>query len=325
MCLENIIGLTNSECPCISTPDVNNSLSGYFINDILESGTVLKLDANLACDDPIWNVYKAARTRAIEDFKINLMGLISQYNSKLVEWSGFIGNVEKATKIITNAPASYEFKINPRFGYKSTKFTFTPFFKGADIGTIEVKLFKNGNPTAVKVWSINTIPGQLVSGLSSETIEMFTNEVPNYYTLEVNLNGVRPYETKTYCCSGPARWNMFMDLPQKQMYGLALNGKLHCGTEWICGEWDYSNDPWAKTMARTILFMARVYIYQYIISSSKVNKYSLLLEPEHLMGKIKNHNKQIEDRIEWLSQNLPTSAQDCWTCSPSITVGQIIV
>lgn len=325
MCLENIIGISNSNCPCIEDSGQDTSKSGYFINDILESGTVLKLDASLACDDPIWEVYRAARLRSIDYFKINLIGLVSQYNSKIVEWAGMIGNVEKATKIITNVPSVFNFNINPRVGYKSTKLTFTPYFKAADSGAVEISLFKNTDLTPVKTWVINTIPGQNVSGVDPVTIEMFTNLNPNYYRLEVTLNGVRPYETKTYCCSGPSRWNYFIELPQKQMYGLALSGKLHCGSDWVCGEWDYENDPWAKTMARTIQYMSRVLIYQYILSSSKINKYTLLLEPEHLMGKIKNLNKEIAERMEWLSQNLPTPAHDCWTCNPSITVGQILV
>jgi hypothetical protein len=325
MCLNKIIGISNNDCDCIEENTIENtSISGYYINDILESGSILKLDKSLSCDDQIWKIYEAAKIKAIDDFKTNLLGYINQYNSKIVEWSGTVGNPEKANKIITNSPSVLILPITPRSNFKNVKLTIRVGFKAADAGIISISLFNESDPTALHTWSINTVSNTSVYG-DFFTIDMYSNGIPQNYRLEVTFNGVRGMETKTYCCSGPGRWANFINLTQRYMQGVLLDLKLHCGSDWICADLDFEENPWAKAMARTILYMARVSIYTYILSSSKINKYSLLLEPQHLMGKIKNLNKEIELRMEWLSNNIPESAKDCWACNSNIKMGQIIV
>lgn len=321
MCLDKIIGLTNNTCLCISNNTLDNSSdSGYYINDILESGMILKLDNSLNCQDPIWEIYKAAKERAIDDFKINLIGSLSNNYTKIVDFKGVIGNLEKAYKIVPSQISSFTYYIKPK-NYKS-KLTITPGFRSADNGTVDIRLFKNG--IQIKTWSISVIAGQNVNAQNSETIDLTDNGVINEYKFEIDYNGVRPYDTQAWCCSGPGAWSKYITL-ERHMNGLYFSVKLHCGIDFICDDFDYSNDPWAKTMARTILLMSRVSIYTYILGSNSINRYSLLSEPEHLMGKIKNLNKQIEDRMDWLSQNIPQSATDCWSCVGGISVGQIIV
>ncbi|MBK7007196.1 MAG: hypothetical protein IPH94_05340 [Saprospiraceae bacterium] len=70
---------------------------------------------------------------------------------------------------------------------------------------------------------------------------------------------------------------------------------------------------------------AHVKVLEYILNNGAVNKYTTLLEPEWIYGKLKYNAMEIEGRMNYLSTNLPVQVANCWTCYPSSIMGTVLV
>ncbi|MBK8112353.1 MAG: hypothetical protein IPK46_19570 [Saprospiraceae bacterium] len=70
---------------------------------------------------------------------------------------------------------------------------------------------------------------------------------------------------------------------------------------------------------------AHVKVLEYILNNGAVNKYTTLLEPELIYGKLKYNAMEIEGRMNYLSTNLPVQVANCWTCYPSSIMGTVLV
>ncbi len=340
MCLENIIGLSNRECECIGDIPENTSLSDFYIDDIFDGANVFKLQESLSCDDDIWGVMENARTSSISNFKIDLFAAMQTKNSRFIEWDGVLGKLDKAHKL--SMFSNYQtlgIDIKGRDGYKAANITINSLgLKLNTTGTFTVSLFQVGVAEALETWTINTVANEESYLEKSITIPMYTKTgLPIKYRLEYQPGAAKPYQTQFYCCSGPDHWNNLVTLngfgttgattktAQKYMHGIFMSISIHCGNEWLCREWDYQTDPWARTMAKTIQMMAILETYKYINSSGNVNQYTILMEPEHILGKMKSLIKSIGDRMIWLSHNLPIPAKECWKCNQTISIGEITV
>ncbi|MBK9689084.1 MAG: hypothetical protein IPO65_15525 [Saprospiraceae bacterium] len=60
---------------------------------------------------------------------------------------------------------------------------------------------------------------------------------------------------------------------------------------------------------------AHVKVLEYILNNGAVNKYTTLLEPEWIYGKLKYNAMEIEGRMNYLSTNLPDKLR---TTGPAI-------
>jgi hypothetical protein len=340
MCLDNIIGLSNRECECVGEIPENKSDSGFYIDDTFQANNVFKISEALSCDDDIWDVMTNARVNAITNFKIDLFAAMQAKNSRFIEWNGVLGKLDKAYKLSTvSSFDTLGIDIRGKDGYKAANITINSMgLKLNTAGTYIVSLFQSGVVDPLETWEIDTVANEESYLEKSITIPMYTKTgLPLKYSLRYEPNGAKPYLTQFYCCSGPDHWNDLVDLKgvgitgattatkQKPMHGLFMSISIHCGNEWLCRDWDYETDPWARTMAKTIQMMGILDTYKYINSSSNVNQYTILMEPEHILGKMSSLVKQIGERMTWLSHNLPIPAKECWKCNQTINVGEIMV
>lgn len=349
-CLEKIIGISNRNCTCLTEiPEEENlSNSGLYVDDIFETTNSLKLKESLNCQDEIWDVFKNARKSSIEEFSMNLLGLLSTNQVKqITDWRGILGDPDRANKLtMNNGLQGFEIvpKSNVPLGLSLQITAVGLLLNGAGIYNLNLHSSESNDP--LKSWPITSQINKptVIEVEEILILPMFTKsglKISYYFTYDP---GTRiPFETKAWCdCNNDPAIAKYLTInglndfstisgisgakrSYKQMNGIIIGANLSCGNEWLCSKWNYKNDPWALTMAKTIQFMSMVKVLQYVLNSNTINKYTTILETEHLYGKIKHYNKQIEGRMNYLSTEIPEQAKNCWSCTPSSYMGEIIV
>ena len=342
-CLNGIIGLSNRDCACHGEEnekpdDFDQSESGYFIDDMFENTGLFKLKSALECDDELWTVMQNAKNEAMSEFPSQIMGVISQYNEKIIQdWSGLIGDYTRASKVHQVDKANVGMYFGPK---ENTPMTTVMKINSIGLmtntaGEYEIKIYESSD----MVTPLYTIPITQVKA-NNETVKachcnimlpMFDQNtlIRKKYYISYELNGAKPLNTKFYCdCNSKPSWPRLVDyygvaydddidaLTKYNQYtcGIVMNASFICSNSWLCSNWDYVNEIWPKTMAKAIQLMAILKTQQYILNSNNVNQYTTLLEPEHMMGKMKSVAKQIEGRMNYLALNLPVEAASCWSC-----------
>lgn len=342
-CLTNIIGLSNRDCACFPEKEGEDvSKSGLYIDDLYEQSNILALTDSMSCDDEIWGVIAGARASAITDFVRDLTARIGKANTKLINYKGQLGKVDKATKLLTPTGTSVGVQINGNNGYKAAYFAISSIgLKINTAGTYTVKLFRDDNMvTPLESWPVVAVANKPSYLDQPYTFPLFskTGNPYNYFLL-YEPAGARPYDTATWCCSGKDKnWSKLVnvlgaqssdlvtfELKDKPMNGLIINLSIHCNIEWVCSDFDYTYDPWAATMAKTIHLLSIAKVYNYINSTGNVNRYTVLEKPEYLLGKMKSLAKQIDERYDYMAAFLPDEALHCWSCDNKVVLGEIIV
>lgn len=352
-CLANIVGLTNRECDCLGTIPTgeNNSKSGFYIDDIFETSNALKLQDSLSCDDEIWTVLANARQSAIEDFITDLQGQLSLSQMKAVtDWAGVWGDPDKATKLNPNTSTMLGVKIE---ALDKSPMGLTVRLNSVGLlidvqSDYNILLYSSADfTTPLKTFGISSKAGIPSMATINEVVLLpmwnTTTGMKISYYLVYEPAGANPYSTQFWCnCGGKPGWSKYLDPAgitgftsmtdvtgakknSRSMHGLIASIQVTCGAEWICHNWDYTQDPWARTMAKTIAYRGHMKVLEYILNSGAVNKYTTLMEPEWIYGKLKHYAKEVEGRMNYLSTELPAQAANCWSCYPTMSMGAILV
>lgn len=352
-CLERIIGISNRPCDCanldFSSEVVNESRSGLFLDDPFEGVPLFKLANTLNCDDSLLEVMLEARRQAIGEFSIDLLALMSQYNKTVMtKWTGVWGDA-KQSKPYNNTKGTY---TGTWFeGTKNAPAAATVRIDGIGVTINETKqvtieLYNAEDlTTPLNTWQINAIEKQ-------ESTIKFVYPGPLYLPLKDHLNrpikyllvydvgSAKAMDTKYHCgCGVLPSWTKIIEtgtydengilMPQKwttgrSMRGLSVFGSVTCGNLWLCRDWDFITDGWARTMAKTIQYMAVFKVMQYIDNNNSL-KYTVLEKREHLWGKMNHLKKEIAGRMNYLATEIPDQAWGCWECSPSQWKGSITI
>ncbi len=338
MCLENIIGISNRNCDCVEIGEgLKVSTSGYFVDDIFEGTPLFQLQESLQCDDELIPLLENAISKAISDFKTDLNAKLAENNSKVMVYDHTFGKLEKAIGLVLKDYNKCGISIIGRPSHK--KKSMTIHFVGLKTNaseTVTVGLFKDSENNPIETWEIVTTQGNHSVNKKSKTVPLFDNVTGlaiEYRLLYTRTNTTRPYNTQSYCCNSIRGWNDYVNFRgysesnegsgmyhQKLMLGLTCRITFHCNEEWMCQEWNFDNDPWAKSMAKTIQLMAMMNIYKYVINSNEINRFTLQ-QPEAISMKMKELTEGIEWRMNYLSNEIPDVAQDCWQCNPRMWVG----
>jgi hypothetical protein len=343
-CLDSIIGLSNRPCECTDKDlpkDAAESKSGYFIDDMFDNTNLFALQSSLSCQDALWEVMDNAREKAISEFPSTLMGVILEHNERAIQdWSGVIGDVSKANKVhqLDEPVCGVYFGPKP-----STPLSTVMKIKSLGVmtntaGTYTVNIFNAKDLSyAIQTYSIVQTKAfnETVVNLDKPALLPMYDEygMPIKYFITYERGAAQPMNSKFWCdCSATPYWPRLVDhygisfdgsdeddikKESRMTNGIVLNASFICSNSWMFRDWDYQSEVWPKTMAKTIQLMAILSTQQYILNSNNVNRYTSLIEPEHLMGKMKSVAKQIEGRLNYLAMNLPHEAADCWSCKSS--------
>lgn len=204
-CLNDIIGLSRSECACTNVP-TNTSLSGKYLDEV--EGLQLQMMNEAAdCDaGGLWDLMRKARERAILDTKTHLSSrIIELHKVSRKPFNGVIGEQKHTSTlpisgyagqryVMLNIPAGL-WRINQvGLAFNATE-TFTLY------------IYNNLQSTALYTISgLVSEAGKVVFRTLAEPIElpMSNTRVPylEYYFIYVN-NGALPLDNKISCgCGG---------------------------------------------------------------------------------------------------------------------------
>lgn len=338
-CFEQIIGLTQANCPCLTgKPDgYNVSKSGYFVDD-LEYGIPLpSIGSSADCGEgSIWDLMSRARQEAIRDFVADLSIMITQSNQKPTgSYFGPLANYKEShnstlTKVKKWAGAKY-----------------TPIkYKGSSMRLTELcGFFSSPGPVQVQIFSsldldnpINTYVIQAVKNRKScfalptpLDLPLSNNgqKVEYYFVYDSTNNKPRNLKWDCGCGSKPQLYSYmkgggfsiddlselaFVNGVNEYTNGLYPVVQIGCDTTgWLCRDWDYMTEPFARVMANTVMYYSIMKLAGFILNSSRINFYTLL-KREELFGKRASMRKKIEFNMNYLIDNIPPGASDCIDC-----------
>jgi hypothetical protein len=346
-CLEKIIGLSNRECNCVdSVPaEFNESQSGLYIDDMFEALPIFNIQGALNCEDEIWNVFKQARTEAIRDFSTDLIGEMAiRHKSAMNSFLGIIGDTDAANKILTiNKPlkgAILKAKQNTAPSAMITVEGVGLFLNKS--GTYTVNLYNQNFGTPLKSWTLEVTEKVPAHILTTPINLPFGNKYGqmNTYYFVYESQGSEPFNVKFHCgCSTKPVWTDYLHhgpyqqdtlvaqkvSDNKPTNGVSIYGKVTCGNSWLCSDWDYANDSWARTMAKCLQHSAILKTLQYCINTDNINKFTLLNDEEDLSSKMDYYITQIQGRMNYLTSTVPSPASGCWQCKPKTHMATIYV
>lgn len=340
-CLETVVGITTSECPCVDDPanpeNLDVSLSGYFIDD-MELSPPLVYPANaLECgDDNVFEMMIKARTEGINEFFTDLLASISKYNTdRYNSWSGQIGETKKNVPLTSLLDTYIGVKIEP-WDIRGAVLRLNGFSLQLDADWTGDVLVLDQFFNVLHTENVSVLAGDLTSVSLSEPLKLpfYVDDVRQTYYIVYDRAGAKPYNIKFDCgCGGHASYKPYRDFiningiympalaesnqgkTSSYTEGLVLNASLTCDAmDWICfRDEEYQSDPYARVVAKTIQLYSIKKLIAYILNSSKINRFTLL-NREHLYGKRNHIASQIDSRLGWLAGNLPKHAEGCLQC-----------
>ena len=205
-CLDGAIGLSRTECDCITGMPANESLSNLWLDEL----PGLNLDmANAAADcstGSVWDMLKKAREQGIQAFKIDYAAAIARgWKQSRIAFKGQIGK-DKATKDYTiGAYAGLRFIFQPvRNGfYRITRV-------GAifnTTGAIELNIYDNVSDTPLYTYDVPTVANKLTWYTLTTPIDLpMYSAQANYlqYFFLYAKPGFNPRDNNIHCapCTG---------------------------------------------------------------------------------------------------------------------------
>lgn len=330
-CINNIIGLSQSTCPCNEQdrPEgYNVSESGLFLDEL--EGLNLEMVKKAAdCNrGGLWDLMQKAKDNAIKATFADIGASIAQSYSQRNSYVGLIGT-GSYTRIIPNDGAyqgiglnagmvkgtkaklkavglllnqSGEFEVNVCANYKADPINETP---------IIINAVANQMTTVV-------LPEPIILELYREDLEgsMFAN--PLQYSILYQPGMAQPKDTQISCGCGNKdqeigqylnpRGVYGSDLSQLQMdstvkfsesvysYGMILDVELYCDSYGIiCENYKRSQD-WAMVLAHTVRYKAGELLIEYIQSTGNIDRYTTM-NREYLWGKRSHFRLEYGSRI----------------------------
>lgn len=341
-CLDNIIGITKSDCACITTgltPEQIASLkvtkSGLTLDD-LEGGLKLEAVKDIgACStfiDEATKAVKGAEKRTKDDI---IVALSTRYDTGKRSYNGSIGGTNFAGSL--TPVKRYQFL---KLEGKSTDGVVS--VKGARIITA------NNAETSLKIIkSIAGKPAELL--LEIENIQLIANKfteisfdemllptslngsnVDYYFVWDAGANmAIKPKDNKVSCnCVGGTGYDNFISVkggetddleffPQATDYnhtkGLIIDVSIKCETKnIICNEYDRENAI-AVTLSYMVLYKAGEMLIEAVLASNEVTRFTMM-NREYLWGKRNHFRKEYNDRVEYLSSVIDINSSDCFVC-----------
>lgn len=354
-CLRTVVGLSNNDCPCFETgrPEgYNTSLSGYYLDDP-EFGFPIKIPSKLQdCDGTnLWDILDRARDAGITQFLTDFGAhMLDGYKRKAEPFNDWIGKQKGSL----NLPASQldtlvGLKINPIIfrGTIGKIFKLELHITGRNGDTIEVGIYdeaamESGTPIEIVEIEIANNKGTF------EFDETYIHDFMDDYSQKKILwllyepgAGLPRNNTIKCNCANPEPWKNFMtvrgvkgadteeildtDSYSGYTYGLRINMAVSCGSTWMCQNFDYENNDWARVMAECLMLYQVKKLAGIILGDPHPAKYTMATGPEQIAFYRDRANTLLRERMPWLAKHVPSVATDCFTCKNPISVNELMV
>lgn len=343
-CLDLLVGLTDNDCSCYTTSRPNNyktSTSGYYITDADEGFNVLEAVAHgIPCGDAtIWDALNQSRDKAIIRLRTDFIDTLrSHRRPRLNTFNSVIG------KITANQIAATAF---PYAGVrillqeiKGGSFFIDEFYIGVNATTNIVLNIKSNDPNFVPITvNVTTEQNKFKNVVLNNPIElpMYSELVLNntgderlkywiYYELP---EGVQPLNNRWVCCGANPTWKAHMDISGfttnnvtipietaggGSAMGIAIKGYFKCDDlDWFCALDKEAGVGYRNIVARAIQAKSAAYLLNYVLNKQDVSQYTLMNRQE-MHDKRTYLEIRYKEYIDWLVENYPTRANDCYIC-----------
>lgn len=342
-CLENIIGLSETECECLidgtEPADYNTSESGLFLDRLDGFNINVAGGADNCSEGGIWDRMSKAVSDAKIEFRTALLGLINQ-------------RFQPRAKAFTGQLGSSGWKSNLSISHLYAGVKITPLQLTG--GVILLKrigvLINNSQNVTVKVYS-NENDSTLINSYTTSSpvtagslswltltpqleLPMSSNERQISYWVVLEINGFQPKNNKKDCgCGGVKRewkeWITFQgalgnDLTDVEaftsndyMNGLVLDVDIKCeASTLICGDsklLDFTNDSFSQYMAEAIRFKAGEKLYRGLLSTDQINRFTMM-NREEITATASSWGQNYIKVMEYLAEIIDTKENDCMKC-----------
>ena len=346
-CLQNIVGITESQCPCLingltqnEITAIKTSTSGLFTDD-LEGGLQLKAINGIDACKGFAKLSLDARDEAIKRTSHDVILMLnSKFSKKKESFTGAIGTLtisqphtmlkryggvqikpnEISDGIITLKGGNLALTYNGNVELKIIR-----SFVGSDIGTLIASVNVNSNSSGFVAFQLPQ-PLKLPLQVDKQAVE--------YYVVfdRTLLLGVQPMNNKTTCNCGTAEkilhqyvnvygveFDNITQLNNKTIdsmaHGLSLNVSIDCSNQnFICREFN-ENDAVSLVLAYCVLYKTQELLIESVLGSPEVNRYTMM-HREYLWGKRNHFRAEYENRIKYLGADevIDLNDTDCYIC-----------
>lgn len=346
-CFLDVVGITERDCECFDEKpeDWNRSLSGLYIDDLAIGIPLRSGEAIRGCGDgSVWDLMDHARKSGVRQFLTDFVVAINATNMKSFQgYSGVFANYKEAHNRALNNLKRYAYvKFTPK-KYKGVVWQLSELcvFFDSD-APVEVYLYGSDNMNEeINSWQITPKAKKKTCVEVDELLplEKSGRRVDYYFVYDSTDNKPRNLMFDCGCGGRSLLYDYFTaqgysidDMNQLgldtggtgNVNGIMPVGSIQCDSSgWMCREWDYWYDPYARVIARTIQFYSIVEMAKMILNSGRIN-FTTLTKQEHLLGKVSHLKKKIEESMIYLVANIPKDASDCIMCDHSRFQKQLI-
>lgn len=350
-CLENIIGLTETNCACVlpegsdETIDLTTSKSGVYLDRLEGFNLSVASGADSCADGELLQRMNTARQDAILAYRTDMLACIGRFYKP--KFNNFTGQLGKSTfkKTVNPGKTFCGMRLSPAFikgGYITINKVGIIINQAANVS---FKIYSNENESTLIYESspITTTANLVTWAVLSEPLELpmwsDSGHYVKYYVL-IEPDGWLPCANKSSCGCGNekaiaaqySKWIAFNgtqgnEIDELSTFGtandLVLNGitvnvDLKCKvSDVICSEQhplDFLNDGAAMHTAFAIRFKAGAILYSQLISSGEINRFTML-NRDYVINKIKEWNDIYQLYIEETCKNTNRlSDNDCLIC-----------
>lgn len=344
-CLNEIIGIIDADCPCITTgltPEeialLQVSKSGLFLDE-LEGGVNMRGLTNVDSCRNFAQLALTARKTAVKKLYADMLAALSKkYQTGKTSFVGALGRPSYTGNITANS--RYQFMIlNPK-EKSDAVLTITGLrliLNQAINTTVKIlRVIEGGNQgeeifTADLLTVANTFT-PVPLGAASISLPLTVNrEKVNYYVMwDRGIDGTAvAKDIKPGClCPGGTGYEPFVDVygfeaadinmltaGSKTQYtqGFSMDVEIRCVQgNLICREFDNENAI-AVVMAWCVMYKAGELLIEELLKSNEVTRYTMM-NREALYGKRNHFRKEYEDRIPYLASTIDVSSSDCYVC-----------
>lgn len=364
MCLETVIGLSQTECNCVEDlpTDYNESDSGIYLDEL--EGLSLKL-ADSAADcgrGSLWDILQTARTNAIFTFKGDLLVQIGSQYKKTLESNTYAIGSQKYTTAYNPNTVYAGLRIVPRqiVNGKIKINTVSLIFNTTIV--VQCHIFNNLSDTALQSFTVSCTANRVSSSSAlNYELPMYVSgdEVEYFLVYELPVTA-RPLQNKIVCssclhwdikccqtaCFGNRTakdqlWNNNLmiggisgdtwdDLDNQtgisnQNNGVIINLTLNCDYEDIvCSNLDFTNGGLPMAIATAVQLRAGAMVCDAVLSSGNINRY-IMLDRERIQAKRIEYLSEYGKRVTWLSQNIDVSENGCYQCEQRMVKSGIYI
>lgn len=344
-CLTDIIGVTQSDCPCLingltedQITELAKSQSGFYMDDIPDAVTLKAIKLVDACQG-FYEMATYSKKQAIISLQDDIAaGLELKFKQAKGNYFGSIGRTQYAGTLPATKPI-YFMKIEPN-GKTDAAITFKKArIYSSEAGNTNFYIFKmvNGDLEQVFTAPVSLIANNatLVTPAANLVLPMDQNGQPvTYFVAWETINGAKPKDNKVDCnCNagngagfgdyvtvsgGEAAVLIDMDTAKtvNKAYGIVLDVEIRCiSSNFVCREYNDKN-ALAIVAKWAVAYKANEILIERILSSPEVNRYTLM-NREHLYGKRNHFRAEYQNRVQYILDNVDVSKTDCFICKQS--------